>query len=206
MSIFLSDESTRRKNTFENIYKNNVWTCDGVRSGHGSKLEQTVDIRNFLNKFIVTNEIKSVVDLGCGDLTWVKHTEAFTTDYTGIDIAESLIKEHKSNYPDKKFYNKDIVKDEIPEADLIIIRDVIFHIKIKDILSLFENIKHKFKYLIITSCDNLVNQDNHNNIYHFSYENLEIEPFNKTKGEMIADESHSKRKMLLFKHENFYLD
>jgi hypothetical protein len=197
-------DSLKRKIKFETIYKNNVWTCNGVRSGHGSELNQTINIRNFLDKFIPDNSIKSVVDLGCGDLNWIKHTQAFSIDYTGIDIAGPLIEEHKSNYTDKKFYNKDIIKDEIPECDLIIIHDVIFHIKIRDILFLFENIKHKFKYLLITSCNNIINEDNHENIYHFSKVNLEITPFNKIKGVMAADESHSNRKVLLFTHENFY--
>lgn len=197
-------DSLKRKIRFENIYKKDIWNCNGVRSGHGSELKQTVNIRSFLDKFIPENSIKTVVDLGCGDLNWVKHTQAFVIDYTGIDIAEPLIEEHKLNYIDKKFYSKDIVKDEIPECDLIIIHDVIFHIKIKDILDLFENIKHKFKYLLITSCNNFVNEDKHNIPYHFSKVNLEITPFNKTKGVMAADESHSDRKVLLFIHDNFY--
>jgi len=200
-------ESDRKKMLFENIYKNNIWNEKMThipRSGPGSSLECTESFRSFLNIFIDKNELKSVVDLGCGDLTWIKYTKAFMLDYTGIDITKSLIEEHKINYPTKKFYNKDIVKDEIPECDLIIIRDVIFHMKVKDIMDLFENIKGKFKYLTITSCNNLYNEDYHNNIYHFSSVNLEIYPFNKNKGLIVADESHSNRKILLFSHDTFF--
>jgi len=200
-------ESERKKLLFENIYKNNIWNENSSyipKSGPGSSLEYTKSIRNFLNYFIDKNEIKSVVDLGCGDLNWIKYTKAFMIDYTGIDISESLINEHKNNYPAKKFYNKDIVKEDIPEADLIIIRDVVFLMKNKDILDLFENIKHKFKYLLITSCNNINNKEEHNNIYHFSEVNLEIEPFNKFNGQIVADESHSNRKVYLFNHNEFY--
>jgi predicted O-methyltransferase YrrM len=200
---FISD-SERKKLIFENIYKNNIWIFDNVRSGHGSGLNQTTNVRFFLNKFISNNSINSVTDLGCGDLNWIKYTKAFSVDYTGIDISETLINEHKNKYPGKKFYNKDIIKDEIPQSDLIIIRDVLFHTKIEDINLLFENIRNKFKYILVTSCNNPFNENNHNNIYHFSKVNVEISPFNKIKGEIVADESHSDRKMLLFTHENFY--
>lgn len=201
------NNSERKKLIFENIYKQGIWN-DNLshipRSGPGSSLEQTRDIRHFLNVFISGNNINTVLDLGCGDLTWIKNTNAFSLDYTGIDITESLINEHKNNYPNKKFYNKDIINDEIPEADLIIIRDVIFHIKTNDIIKLFENIKHKFKYLVITSCNNLINENIHENKYHYCQVNLEIEPFNKIKGKIVADESHSNRKVLLFNHYDFY--
>jgi hypothetical protein len=53
-----------RKSIFEDIYKNNIWTCacENVKSGHGSEMKQTVNIRNFLNYFLTVNPIESVVD------------------------------------------------------------------------------------------------------------------------------------------------
>jgi 2-polyprenyl-3-methyl-5-hydroxy-6-metoxy-1,4-benzoquinol methylase len=206
-----SIDSEIRKLNFENIYKKGGWNHNIYnipRSGPGSSLNYTNEIRTFLNNFISENFINTVCDLGCGDLNWIKHTKAFNVDYTGIDIVENLIIEHKINHPTKKFYTKDIISESVTEEneifDLIIIRDVIFHIKIKDIFSLFENIKNKFKYILITSCNNSINEDNHDPNCHFSKVNLEIEPFNKTKGKIVADESHSDRKILLFKHNDFY--
>jgi hypothetical protein len=76
--------------------------------------------------------------------------------YTGVDIVESLITSHLKNFPaEKRFLCKDItIYDDFDKVDIIIIRDVIFHLKNDDILSIFANIKHKFKFLIITTCKN----------------------------------------------------
>jgi hypothetical protein len=56
----MESDSLLRKNTFENIYKNNIWTCNGTRSGHGSELKQTIHIRKFLNDFISEKSINKV--------------------------------------------------------------------------------------------------------------------------------------------------
>lgn len=191
---------------FENIYKQGLWNdnrSDIPLSGPGSSLENTKEFTNFLNNFIEEKNINTCCDLGCGDLTWIKYTKAFTINYTGIDIVESLIQTHKTLYPDKKFYNKNIIKDDIPESDLILIRDVIFHMDLSEIKLLFENIKDKFKYLIITSCYNTVNQNDLNNRYNYCEVNIEIEPLYKIFGEKILDEPKFNRKMLVFDNDKF---
>lgn len=191
---------------FENIYKQGLWNDnreDIPLSGPGSSLENTKSFVNFLDNFIKEKNITTCCDLGCGDLTWLKFTKAFTIDYTGIDIVESLIQQHKTLYPDKKFYNKNIVTDDIPKSDLILIRDVIFHMDLSEINLLFENIKDKFKYLIVTSCNNTVNQNDLSNRYNYCEVNVEIEPLFKLFGEKILDEPKFNRKILLFDNDKF---
>ncbi len=49
---------------FDEIYNKNIW---GFGSGHGSLPSVTKGYRKFLENFIKDNNIKSVVDYGCGD-------------------------------------------------------------------------------------------------------------------------------------------
>ncbi|MBI4414995.1 MAG: SAM-dependent methyltransferase, partial [Candidatus Kerfeldbacteria bacterium] len=49
---------------FEKIYKDKVWYKG---SGSGSLPENTTTYRDFLQKYIKQNNIKSILDLGCGD-------------------------------------------------------------------------------------------------------------------------------------------
>jgi viroplasmin and RNaseH domain-containing protein len=155
-----------------------------------------------LNNFIYENNITSILDLGCGDLTWVSKTDFFKDskiEYTGSDIVEFLINQHKVTYPDKIFLNKDVVKWNLDKCyNLIIIRDVIFHLKNDEILSIFANIKNKFKYIAITSCTNNINTDNFNQ-WKFSEKNLHIEPFN------IPKDNHSKKCYEHVFNRNFYI-
>jgi len=51
--------------------------------------------------FIKDFDIKSIIELGCGQGRWAKIFNKY--DYTGIDISEKLIKYCKEQYSDKKF-------------------------------------------------------------------------------------------------------
>lgn len=205
-------EKSEYKSIFEDIYKKSLWNNGNTNvplSGPGSSLENTKFYSEVLNKFIYDNECKTVLDLGCGDLTWIPNTPFFNDNnikYTGVDIVESLITSHLTKFPQKQFLCKDItIYNDFDKVDIIIIRDVIFHLKNNDILSIFENIKNKFKFIIITSSKNNVNTDAFD-IWHFSSKNIHIEPFNKSQDVLIKIEEHVfNRDALIYSHDRFYL-
>jgi 2-polyprenyl-3-methyl-5-hydroxy-6-metoxy-1,4-benzoquinol methylase len=169
----------RRQDIFNKIYKNGIWNqqrSDIPKSGPGSSLENTVKFREFFDEFCIKNNIESVLDIGCGDLTWMPLTTTFQTKkYTGIDIVQSLIDQHSVTYPEHTFLCLDAVVQDIPSADVICIRDVLFHLSIEDIQSLLK--KLKCKYLFVTSCRNDINNDVFDT-YHFHEINLTKSPFN----------------------------
>ena len=80
------------KSKFTNIYRNGIWNdnrSEIPKSGPGSSVENTIVFRTFLDKLCNENDIKSIVDVGCGDLTWMPFTECFKNlQYTGIDIVD----------------------------------------------------------------------------------------------------------------------
>lgn len=201
------------KAVFENIYNNKLWNNGRTNiplSGPGSSLENTKQCSSILNKFIYDNNCKSVLDLGCGDLTWISKTQFFndtSIKYTGVDVVESLITSHSTNYPENTFICKDLVtydNNNIEFASLIIIRDVIFHLKNDEILSIFKNIKNKFDFLLITSCKNDINMDNFDK-WHFSNKNIHKKPFNKSHYfEKCIDEPVFNRNVYIYTHDNFY--
>ena len=146
--------------------------------------------------------------MGCGDLTWMCKTLFFNDnniEYTGIDVVESLIASHKVNFPKKQFLCKDItLYRNIDNVDIIIIRDVIFHLTNNDIQCIFDNIRNKFKYLVITSCKNSVNTDNFDK-WHFSEKNIHIDPFIRSHNFLMKmDEPIFNRDVLIYTHNNFY--
>ena len=161
-----------------------------------------------MNDFVYINNCTSVLDLGCGDLTWISNTRLFNDNsikYTGIDIVESLIDNNSRRYPEKSFFCKDITKNSDFEfASLIIIRDVIFHLKNDEVLSIFDNIKNKFKFLLITSCKNKINTNIFDR-WRFSEKNINNAPFNKSFDfiEKIEEPTFN-RFVYIYAHDNFY--
>jgi FkbM family methyltransferase len=207
----LFTNNSKNKQIFETIYAKNIWNNNDPNvplSGPGSSLEYTKDISSLLNSFIYNNNCKKILDLGCGDLTWVSKTPFFNDmaiKYTGVDIVESQINNHRSNYPQNTFVCKDLVSyHDIEPASLIIIRDVLFHLTNADILSIFRNIRNKFDFIAITSCKNEENTDNFNQ-WHFAEKNIHKSPFNRSNYVLHkVQEPEFNRFFYIFSHEQFY--
>jgi len=195
-----------RKETFSRIYDDGIWNQnkpDVPKSGPGSSLANSKAFCAFLDSFCKERSITSIVDIGCGDLTWMPNTEAFRTcKYTGIDIVPSLIEAHKARYPSQTFLNLDAVTEEVPSGDLVIIRNVLFHLSLDHIQTVLQNIRNKFKYSILTSCNNTVNDDRLDQ-WHYHQINLTIAPFHLTRSICSLDEPVFNRRVLVFQNETF---
>ena len=143
---------------FEDIYAKNTWHGGG--SGYGSEISYSVPFIVFMAYWITNNKIKSIVDLGCGDLQWMPYLYKYlpTIDYTGIDVVGDVIKNHRINYPDQKFIECDLTEidwDKIPNSDLYFIKDVLQHWPNSSISPWLDNFfnKKNNSSLIIVNCD-----------------------------------------------------
>ena len=78
----------KMKNEFENIYLNNIWEHG---SGEGSLPIHTKGYAHFLENFLTTYNINSVVDMGCGDWQFSRLINWGDAMYQGYDIVQSVI-------------------------------------------------------------------------------------------------------------------
>lgn len=133
--------------TFDNIYRHKKW-CNG--SGSGATAEYTKDYRKFLQDFLDTNAIKSVVDLGCGDWQASKLMDWRGITYTGLDVSSICVEKNNKDFASDniRFLLSDFVSDDAPVADLIIIKDVLQHLPNKDISSILSKLG-RYKFVII---------------------------------------------------------
>jgi len=144
--IFCRFSSNSR--VFSEIYRHKRW---GDRSdlpfdsGLGSIDKFTEPYIQVLTKFIQENQIKSVVDLGCGNFRvgekLIQSNDKIT--YIGIDVVDDLIKYLNQTYSKTdviKFEKRDITKDKLPFADLILIRQVFQHLSNRDIKKAINNL------------------------------------------------------------------
>lgn len=68
-------------------------------------------------------EKTTILDIGCGygDLiTYIQKTHLFPKTYTGIDCEEFILDITRKRFPNSNFLKKNILKDELPEADYYI--------------------------------------------------------------------------------------
>ena len=151
--------------TFTYIYENKIWGNNYNNSykgssGEGSSINYNKDSYViFLKKFIHDNDIKTVVDLGCGDFICGPYIYSdLDITYKGYDVYKKVIEFNSTQYPKSKFEfihldfsNK---KEEIVGADLCILKDVIQHWSLANIYEFLDYLveSKKFKYILICNC------------------------------------------------------
>lgn len=141
------------KDIFTNIYKNKTWQDNyGTESGPGSSLECAKPYLDFLQQFCRTNNITSVLDLGCGDFNLMRHFDFTNINYKGVDIVEHIISQNINLYSSKniKFEVNSICEYyNTEEFDLVICKDVLQHLS-HDNINKILHIKN-YKYALYTN-------------------------------------------------------
>ena len=140
---------------FAKIYSTNYWSDNESKSGSGSSFKSTENIRLHLPIIIKKFNIKNIFDAPCGDFNWMRYVlRNLEINYLGADIVEDIISFNKKEYENNKIkFNKlDIRIDKLPKADLMILRDCLFHFSYEDIKLFFKNfLSSEIKYILITS-------------------------------------------------------
>ena len=144
-----------RKDKFTNIFLNNIWGNTESISGDGSTINYTSSIRKHLPKLIAELKVRNIFDAGCGDYNWFKEIDLpKEVNYIGADIVEELIVDLKYKYAQENinFIQFDLVEDKINTFDLVICRDVLFHLPHQDKINFLNNfVASNSKYLLTTS-------------------------------------------------------
>lgn len=140
------------RDVFTSHYQNNYWSNDESVSGHGSTMQATNPIREALPQLLHNLQVKSILDIPCGDFHWLSAV-AFDHDiYIGADIVPELVYQNQRDYPGTEFRVLDITRDPLPKVDLILCRDLLGHLSNNDVKNAIRNIwKSKSKYLLATT-------------------------------------------------------
>jgi len=161
-----ANEETPHKKIFTEIYEKKMLGDDRSTyypgsCGPGATYDYNRDeFIPFLRQFIIDNQIKSVADLGCGNLGYDKklYSEVAVSSYYGYDVYNK-VQEHNhrfSNHKKYHFFCMDFLvhRDELVPADLCIIKDVLQHWLLKDITTLLDYLveNKKYKYIMIVNC------------------------------------------------------
>ena len=152
----IMDEYIKKfKESFDFIYKYGQWNEQETVSGTGSTLTATVHLREELPILFKKYEIKSILDIGCGDVNWVKHVWEYLDAYTGMDIVSDIIKINKTLYECDKvsFIQGDIRDARLAESsfDVVLLADVLVHLSFDDINIVFNVLRNGgVKYILAT--------------------------------------------------------
>jgi hypothetical protein len=159
---------------------------------HGTN-QATAPFREMLLATLRQHDIRTVLDLGCGDWNWMRQvgfphplgsTER-TISYQGWDAHEGMMVRLNETYggPHVSFHTKDITTEEYPRVDLIIARSVLFHIDAAIARRMVERVRAASKFFLSNSFLNVRKNSNIKKYlpidgWGFYTINLNIAPFN----------------------------
>lgn len=146
---------------FTDIYNSDKWGSKETPSGTGSELRATKNIRKEIPKLFKELEIKRVLDVGCGNVNWMRHLFSNFEFYLGIDVVEDLITRNRKEFGTKNIQFQQAIiterlfnpyEDLMPyEFDCVVLNDVLVHLSFSDIYIILEKLKKsKIKYILTT--------------------------------------------------------
>lgn len=153
-------DSDSNRSVFSNVYQNKLWGIASPEnespfySGPGSSDPHIVNpyVEAVKRFFASIPTKKSAVDLGCGDFRVGSRIVDSFASYTACDVVPELVhfnQQYWQHLP-VEFRVVDLVKDEIPDGDVLIVRQVLQHLSNDDIKKFTQSIPRGFSYLLVT--------------------------------------------------------
>lgn len=142
------------RRVFTHIREVNLWQSTESASGRGSELAVTTPLRTTLPQLCEQLSIQSILDAPCGDFNWMRHVPLANISYTGIDVVPDMIERNQREYGSAtvQFMTKDITADTLPTVDLIICRDGLVHLPLRDACLALHNFDRSgSRYLLMTT-------------------------------------------------------
>jgi hypothetical protein len=173
---------------FRKIYVSNHWGAR-ERSGAGASVDQAAAVLAQLDTLIEQFEIRTLLDVPCGDFAWMRLLRA-DVHYIGGDVLPELAQANQERWggPSRRFITIDLLKDELPAADLLLCRDCLVHFSFADAAIALANMRRApCRWLLTTtfpSCtsnEDIVTGD-------WRPLNLELPPFNLPAPHLLLNE------------------
>ena len=145
---------------FRKIYTSNHWGARD-RSGEGASVEQAGEVLAQLASLIERFEIGTLLDVPCGDFTWMQHLRA-DVQYIGGDVLPELAQANQRQWggPSRNFVTIDLLTDDLPPADLLLCRDCLVHFSFADAATALRNIgRSRCAWLLTTTFPNCTSNE-----------------------------------------------
>ena len=135
---------------FTDIYRQDHWRGG---SGEGSTAEATAPYRHILERLLVSPEIRSVVDVGCGDWQLGSLVDWHGKKYTGLDVVDEVVAANRKNWESERirFVTGDVRLGEVPSGDLLLVKDVLQHWPTDDVARFLDQVLPRYPFALITN-------------------------------------------------------
>jgi len=178
--FWLRASRSRHRRVFSRIFHKNEWGSAESVSGPGSTRERGADFVPDLVALLRNRGVRTLLDAPCGDFNWAPVIAESVESYIGVDIVDELMERNVRQWGNgnRTFLTRDLTRDPLPKADLILSRDCLVHFSFADIRAALENFRRSGAgYLLTTTfMDRSRNRDIRTGSWRVL--NLQAPPFN----------------------------
>lgn len=139
---------------FRDIYRRNHWGGTASPSGAGASPDQTAHLRRTLPELLRHLAVGTLLDLPCGDYSWMRLVALPVASYIGGDLLPELVRPLHAAHggSQHRFVVLDLLADGLPGADLLLCRDCLVHLSYVDIRRAMANVlRADIRYLLTTT-------------------------------------------------------
>lgn len=193
---------------FTNYYMENKWSDSESVSGPGSTAAYTANIRRELPLLFSRFQIGSMIDAPCGDYNWFRLIDrSGGPDYIGGDIVQALAEANAKHYQNDRtrFVKFDVTKDPLPDVDLWLCRDCLFHLSEDLVFAALRNFAKSNVNWLLTSTHPHAEFNSDITTGSFRLINLEKPPYNLPKPDLVMEDwipPFPKRHLALWSRES----
>ncbi|WP_460735349.1 class I SAM-dependent methyltransferase [Lysobacter tyrosinilyticus] len=128
---------------FDAIHAAKSWGDCESSSGPGSTRERAADFLPDLIALLRSLGTKTLLDAPCGDFNWTSPLADAVDRYIGVDIVPALIRSNRQRWssPRRQFLCRDMVRQRLPTADLVLCRDALVHLSQANVLLALANLR-----------------------------------------------------------------
>jgi SAM-dependent methyltransferase len=139
---------------FDRIYEQGTWSGGTDQlSGGGSYGRAADEYLAFLTAFIKKQDVRSVLDIGCGDFNVGARIAPHVARYYAFDVSARIIDLNKSRFASMsnvEFRHVNACTEPLVKADLVTVRQVLQHLTNAQIEMILQNIERTApKFLLV---------------------------------------------------------
>ena len=127
---------------FSKIHATSSWRGSSV-SGTGSDPDATGPVLAALPELLASLGVRTLLDAPCGDGAWMAQLAFPLERYTGLDVVPAVIAAAEAAHggPGREYRVADLIRDPLPQADLVLCRDCLVHLPFAEGLEALANLR-----------------------------------------------------------------
>lgn len=131
---------------FDEVYRKGMWRQGNSSSGLGSEGLMAERYVELVEEYTSKHKLGTVVDAGCGDFSIGSRLAQNFERYMAFDVSQFIIETNKRRYADFRRKNvtfdvADMTSEAFPQADLVLIRQVLQHLTNAQIERVLKNLE-----------------------------------------------------------------